>query len=310
MRAVQYRRFGGPDVLEQMDIPVPNPAPGQLRVAMKAASVTPLDWKLRAGRLRELFPVDFPKIPGREGAGIVDALGASVVDFALGDEVYVNVLPTQSGTYAEMVVQDRDYIVRKPQNLDFIETAAVMHSGFCAWMALQHTAKVGVGTRLLVHGGAGAVGGAAIQLASSLGAEVTATCRAENVHYVRGLGAMSAIAYEKEDFTREYQSFDVVLDLIGGDVHDRSYCVLKPGGHLIYLIAGKVTNRSNEFGVRVSQVIIEESRAGLEEVAALADREIIRPQVCAVMDLARAAEAHSMLEAGQVSRGRLVLSIS
>lgn len=308
MKAIQYVQYGGPDVLRLVDVPDPEPGPGQVRVDLRAASVIPADWKLRAGHLKQYFPISFPKIPGRDGAGVVGKLGPGVDYVTVGTPVCVVAQHLEPGTYAQAIVRSRESIAPLPRNLDFDQGAALMHAGVCAWICLVETAQLQRGMRILVHGGAGAIGGLAVQLANHLGAHVAATCRADNVAYVKDMGAAEVIAYDRDDFGT-LRGFDVVLDLIGGDVHRRSYPVLKPNGHLVCLIAAPFENRAAEFGVRVTTPRIHDQRHVLDAVVDLAGRGVLRPQICARMDFAQAAEAHRRLEGNMVTRGRIVLQI-
>lgn len=309
MRAIQYDRFGGPEVLYLADVPPATPGPGEVQVALHAASVIPGDCKLRSGLLRDHFDVTFPKIPGRDGAGVVTALGEGVADFAIGDRVCVVAPHTEPGTYAEIIVRPADNVVPLPPGLDFAAGAALMHAGVCAWLCLVQTAAVAAGMRVLVHGGAGAIGGLAVQLARHLGAHVSATCRSSNVAYVQELGAHRVIAYDREDFAKHLAGMDVVLDLVGGATHARSYEVIRPGGHMVCLITTSFENRSAELGVRVSLARIEDSAEALHAVTSLAASGALRPQICDQLPLAEAARAHLRLERHGVSRGRLILAI-
>jgi NADPH:quinone reductase-like Zn-dependent oxidoreductase len=309
VQAIQYQEFGGPDVLQLVTVADPEPGPGQVRVEMRAASVVPADWKLRAGHLTQLFPIAFPKIPGRDGAGVVSKLGPGVDYTMIGTRVGVVAQHSEPGTYAQVIVRDRESIVPLPHNIGFDHGAALMHAGVCAWICLVETVELRPGMHVLVHGGAGAIGGLAVQLACYLGAHVAATCRALNIDYVRSLGADEVIAYDRDDFTRTARDFDVVLDLVGGSIHDRSYAVLKRGGHMVCLIAAPFENRGESFGVRVTTPRIHDSRNVLDAVVELAARGVLRPQICARMALAEAAEAHRRLEANAVTRGRIVLEI-
>lgn len=309
MQAVRYEQYGGPEVLRLIELPDPEPGPDQVRVDLRAASVIPADWKVRAGHLKHYFPITFPKIPGRDGAGVVSKLGPGVDYVAVGTPVCVVAQHVEAGTYAQAIVRDRDSIVPLPDNLEFDEGAALMHAGVCAWVCLIDTMELKPGMRLLVHGGAGAIGGIAVQLARHMGAYVAATCRNENAGYVRELGASEVIAYDRNDFSNMLQDFDGVLDLIGGDVHRRSYKVLKRNGHMVCLIAAPFENRGAQFGVRVSTPTIHDRREILDAVVDLAAQGALTPQICARMELKQAAEAHRLLEQGSVSRGRIVLRI-
>ena len=160
-----------------------------------------------------------------------------------------------------------------------------------------------------MHGGSGAIGGIAIQLARHRGATVAATCAAANVDYVRSLGADPVVAYDREDFDQVLEGYDVVLDPIGGEVHRRSYDVLKPGGILVYLIAAPIEDRSAQYGVTTVRALIEDNRQVLEAVVRLAAEGAVKPQVCRILPLSEAAEAQRMLEAREHSRGRVILQV-
>ena len=174
---------------------------------------------------------------------MICALAIGVVFAAAHDE---------NGSCAEMIVRPRGKIARAPANVTFPEAAAVIHEGVCAVSALG-SASVGSGTRVLVHGAAGAVGGACVQLARHLGAVVTATCRECDRDYVHALGAHFVIPFDREDFSRTVADQDVVIDTQGGEVHERSYRVLKHGGRLVYLNAAPIEDRGAEYGVIVHE---------------------------------------------------------
>lgn len=307
MKAIVYDRFGGPGVMRLADIAEPPPGPDEALIRVRAASVIPGDWKLRAGRLQDMFPISFPKIPGRDGAGEVVALGPGTDFAAIGDRVVFVTGHAEPGSHAEFVVRGRDSTVALPAGLDFARGAALMHAGACAWTALVRTGGVAPGMRVLVHGAAGAVGGAAVQIARNAGAEVLATCHSRNADYVRGLGAAEIAPYDTDDFAARFGRVDLVLDTIGGDVHRRSYAVLRRGGAIVWLIAEPFEDLSAAYGVRTVQADIRDDREVLEAVAALAARGALVPQVSRIMDLAQVAEAHRLLESGAISRGRIVL---
>jgi NADPH:quinone reductase-like Zn-dependent oxidoreductase len=309
MNAIQFSRFGPPEVMVPVERPTPIAAAGEVLIEIVAASITPGDAKLRAGLLQGLFPLTLPCIPGRDGAGRVVACGPGVDYAVVGDALCFVADRTVQGSYASHIVLDAESIVPLPDTLGFVEGAALMHAGTCAWIALTQAVTVRAGERLLIHGGAGAIGGMAVQLGKHLGAWVAATCSARNVDYVRGLGADHAIAYDRESFWEDTTRFDVVLDLIGGPTHERSCAVLRRGGAIVWLIAKPFIDRSAEFGVRSIQAKIVDSRAANEAVVALAARGVLKPQVSRVMPLAAAPEAHRLIEAGDNSRGRIVLEI-
>jgi NADPH:quinone reductase-like Zn-dependent oxidoreductase len=170
------------------------------------------------------------------------------------------------------------------------------------------TATLSEGMSVLIHGGAGAVGSQMIQLARHLGLDVTTTCRAENIDYVLGLGAHRAVAYDRDDFGL-LRHIDVVFDLIGGETHARSYQVLKAGGQLVYLSAMPFENQAEKYGVTVTRAMISDAPEALHAVAQLAADGVLTPSVMATLPLAAAADAHRQFEAGQITRGRIVLNM-
>ena len=307
MKAIRFAQFGPPEVLKLEEAPTPVPGPREVLVAVQAASVTPGDTKLRAGLLHKMFPVSLPCIPGRDGAGRVVALGAQVDYAKVGDTVCFVAERTKQGSYATHIARDAESLVPLAAGLSFTEGAALMHAATCAWIALVDTAGLQAGERVLVLGGAGAIGGMAVQIARHLGAHVVATCAARNTDYVRGLGAEDAVAYDEGAMPT--QRFDVVLDLVGGEPNERAYLLLRKGGKLVWLIAKPFTDRSAQFGVQTLQAHIIDSPRVNAMVVELAAKGAIKPQVSRVMPLAEAAQAHRMVEAGQVSRGRIVLDI-
>ena len=310
MRAIRFAEYGGPEVLRLEEIPVPAPpGPHEVLIEVEAACVTPGDWKLRAGQLQKLFPVSLPCIPGRDGAGRIGAIGSAVNYARLGDAVCFVAERTLQGSYASQIVRDSKSIVALPPGRSFADGAALMHAGTCAWIALVDTARLRRGQKLLIHAGAGAIGGMAIQIAKHLGAFVATTCSSRNAQYARDLGADIVVAYDREDFAAKLSGYDVVLDLVGGDTHHRSYAVLAKGGTLVWLIAEPIEDCSAHYGVRTLQVHIHDDRTALAGVIELACRGVLKPQVSKIMPLAAAADAHRMLQANENSRGRIVLDV-
>ena len=308
MKAIRYWRYGAPDVLELVTLDEPFAGPDEVRVRLKAAGVSPIDAKLRSGALQAHFSLAFPKIPGRDGAGVIDQIGEGVTGFSIGDEVCVAADPAGSGTYAEAIVCASSRVVKKPANLSISQAAALLQPGVSAWISMYRTATLSAGMSVLIHGGAGAVGSQMIQLARHLGLNVTTTCRAQNIDYVLGLGAHRAVAYDREDFGL-LRHIDVVFDLIGGETHARSYQVLKAGGQLIYLTAMPFENQAEKYAVTVTRAMISDAPEALHAVSRLAAEGVLTPGVMATLPLAAAADAHRRFEAGQVTRGRIVLNM-
>jgi len=309
MKAIQYARYGGPEVLALAEVPDPVlPADGVL-IEVHAAGVAPGDCKVRQGALTAMFPVKLPKIPGRDGTGIVIAAGPEVGYARVGDRVCFVAQHVEQGGAAERIARRRRELATLPANISFLEGAALAHAGMCAWIGIAETAAVQPGMKVLIHGGGGAIGSLAIQIAKHLGAHVAATTRSANAAYVAGLGADRVIAYDCEDFAAALRGYDAVFDLVGGEVHRRSYPVLRRGGMLVYLIAEPIEDRSAEYGVSVKSAVIHDRIETLEAVLALAGRGILRPQVGQVFPLRDCAEAHRLVESGAHTRGRVVLKV-
>jgi NADPH:quinone reductase-like Zn-dependent oxidoreductase len=308
MKAIQYSEHGPAEVMRYVDLPDPVAGPGQILVRLEAASVTPFDWKLRAGHLRNHFTLPMPSVPGRDGGGTVVSVGEANGQFSIGDRVAIMAGALAQGGYAEMIAVDENHAVKIPERLSTTEAVALTNAGLSTWIAVT-SAEVKSGDKVLVHAGAGAVGGLLIQLCHHLGAKVSTTCRSHNRDYVLGLGAHRAIAYDEEDFSDILQDQDIVFDLMGGAVHDKSYRVLKKGGHLVWLVADPIVDRGAEFDVRVTRAVVTDDRSALQSMMDLAAAGLLKPQVAQTMPLSQAAEAHRLLEQGAISRGRIVLTM-
>jgi NADPH:quinone reductase-like Zn-dependent oxidoreductase len=309
MIAMAFCDYGTPDVLRPVVRPVPVPGEGEVRVDIRAVAALPVDCKIRSGALKAFFDVPLPKIPGRDGAGIVGAVGPGVDNIKVGDRICVVAGHAEQGTYQQALIRSRDTIVQMPEGMGFADAAALIHAGVCVVICLLDTAQIQPDMRVLIHGGSGAIGPLAIQLAKSRGAFVATTCRALNKAFVLDIGADIAVAYDQEDFTDISDPFDIVLDLVGGEVNARSYNVLRKGGHLVCLNAAPITDLSEQFGVRMTVARIHETPEILSRVMALAGQGVLRPRVAMTLPLAQASEAHRRMEQGGAGPGRIILEI-
>ena len=235
MKAAFIERYGGPDVLRYGDLPDPAPAPGEVVIDVHAASVNAADWKVRLGQYE---PAKFPLILGRDFSGVVAAAGAGVADLPVGEAVFGVCEAGQEGAYAEKIAVKAAIIAKKPERLSHVNAAALALTGLTALSAVEDTLKLNRGETILIQGGAGGVAGFAIQLAKHIGARVITTASAANRDYVRGLGADEVIDYNAVDFTQAVRDCDAVFDTVGGDVAQRSFAVLKPGGRAAFIASG------------------------------------------------------------------------
>jgi NADPH:quinone reductase-like Zn-dependent oxidoreductase len=333
MKAVIAEQYGGTEVLEiQTDLPVPRVGPNGVLVQVRAASVNPVDWKLRQGLLHAVMPVVFPVIWGRDLAGVVTEVGPSVTLFKPGDEVYGMkdgyVAKTYRGTYAEYVVVPEKSLAPKPKSLSYEEASAVPASALTAWQAIVNQGKLKPGQRVLIHAGAGGVGVMAIQIAKAFGAYVAATASTSNQDLLRDLGADLAIDYTREKIGDIRPKFDLVLDGVGKSVWADSFRALKVGGRLVTLtmpipdestgklrffataIAGLVSGvaRGLVTGKRLLVTRVKPRGGELEKISALIEAGKIRPVIEKVFALEQIAEAHQLSERGHV-RGKLIMRI-
>jgi NADPH:quinone reductase-like Zn-dependent oxidoreductase len=220
MKAMQFRRYGGPDVLEITTVAAPTPGPSQLLVQVAATSINPIDWKRASGAYRLLMPVQFPSIPGYDIAGTVAAVGSGVPGFSVGQRVHARIAEAAGGASAEFAVVGVDVVSAMPDGMTMNDAAALPLAGMTALQALRDGAQLsmsGTSDRVLVVGASGGVGHVAVQIAKAAGAFVVGVCSAKNAALVRSLGADDVVDYAAADPFAAQQPFEVVLDCVGGD---------------------------------------------------------------------------------------------
>ena len=305
--AVEYDAYGGPEVLKLRRRPAPKPDPGEVLVELRVASMNPVDWKVRSGMLQEFFPVTFPAITGRDGAGEVIAAGRDADASLVGKRVCF-LAQRGVGTWCQKIALQASLAVPLPSTLSYEEAGALPLAGISAWVGMVQTANVKSGMRVLIHAAAGGVGSLAVQIARQRGATVIATCSQRNVDFVRALGAQEAVAYDKTVFEENVRDVDVVFDVIGGDVHRRSYQVLKRGGMMVCLAAAPFENQSARYAVKVETPQVLSDPAALGKVVELAASGALKPCVEHVLPLTDFAKAQEMSETGH-ARGKTVLVI-
>lgn len=306
MKAIQQDAYGGPEVLQLRNVIDPVAGAGELVVDIYAASVNPVDWKIRNGARKDNLELTFPYTPGIDFSGVVRAVGDGVTEFSAGDEVFGVTPQTQQGTYAEAIALDASLVARKPARLSHVDTAALALVGATAIVSLD-TIELTSGETILIHAGAGGVGGFAVQYAKHLGATVYATASALNHDYVRDLGADEVIDYTNQDFTKAVPPVDVVFDTIGGKVHEKSFAVLKPGGRLAY-VAAPPAGFSPPDNVIVKRPAVTRDPRHLDRITELFDAGAVKPMEVTEMALADAAAAQKLSAEGHV-RGKIVFKI-
>jgi len=288
MKAVRLLEYGGQLVFN--DVSTPAIARDEILVKIRSAAVNHLDLVKASGTARQILPIDLPWIPGHEFSGVVEQTGSDVAAYAPGDAVFA--ANETGGAYAEYLAVKPAAIARKPSNLSFEEAASVPVASQTAWQGLFTHGHLEKGQTILIHGGAGAVGAYAVQLASHAGATVIATASADDEAYLNSIGASQVLDYREAQFEKILrEKVDVVFDLVGGDAQKRSFLVLKEGGHLVSAV--QPVSQEGAATHRVSGVMMRLAPSGdvLSRIGRLLEEGTIRPDVATVYALQDAAQA-------------------
>jgi NADPH:quinone reductase-like Zn-dependent oxidoreductase len=318
MKAIAIDGYGDADSLSLRDLPDPQPGDEEMLVRVRAASVNPLDWKIRQGQLRFLLRLRFPYVLGSDVAGEVVSSGMLARRFKAGDLVFGFSDPRRGGGYAELAVVKQAMAASKPESLDCAEAASLPIAGCAALQALRDLGNLSRGSRVLIHGGAGGVGHFAVQIARAFGAVTAVTCGPSNVEFVRSLGADSVIDYHQRDFTAEGANYDVIFDAVGKSSFSACRKILTPGGVYIttlpspaFFFSSAIQKFAKVFG-RAKQarlLMVRPNGDDLAYLGRLVDEGKLKPVVSVRLPLEQAAEAHRVGQAGHV-RGKMVLEIS
>ena len=307
MRAVIQNTFGGPEVLEVVDVEKPTPKAGEVLIRVRASGLNPVDAFIRSGA----FPLlgEPPFALGWDVSGVVEQAGPET-GFAVGEEVYgMPFFPAQATAYADYVVAPADQIAHKPATIDHVHAAALPLAALTAWQGLVDGAGIKPGDRVLIHRAAGGVGHLAVQIAKLRGAEVIALASEGKHEFLRGLGADELIDYRTVDFVDAVRDVDVVFD----STHqgEKSLRVLRPGGTLVTIVEHRneeLAAKARAAGFTFVGVGVGPDGAALKEIAELVDAGKIRPVVAETFPLAEVGKGHELLEAEQV-RGKIVLTV-
>jgi NADPH:quinone reductase-like Zn-dependent oxidoreductase len=309
MRAIRMHDYGGPEVLHLDAVPVPQPGPQQVRVRVRAIGVNPFEWKFREGRMRGRIEVNLPYTPGFDAVGAIDAVGSAVSGWTVGDEVIAALNRTPGGAYAEYAVASAADVVRKPATMTFEAATGLLTPSSTAWRFLIELAGLQSGQRVFIHGGAGGVGSAAVQIAKAHGAHVTTTASAHNVEYLRELGADEVINYRQQRFEDFIGQADVVLDNVGGDTLARIPAAMKRSAVLVSPAGVPNAQDAERIGIRCPSTAWDFSAPyapRLQKIADLANAGRLRVNVDKVFPLERAATAQELNRQGH-ARGKIVL---
>jgi len=332
MRALVFKRYGGPDQTAFADIPRPVPGPDGILVQVHAAGLNPVDLKIRSGKMKALLRFQLPATLGSDLAGVVVEAGSGVTRFKPGDAVFASIDGLRMGALAEFAVVAESAAALKPASLDFVQAASLPMVALTAWQSLRQHARLEPGQKVFIPAGAGGIGTFAIQFAKYFGARVATTTSAGNALLVRGLGADQVIDYKKEKFEDMLRDYDVVLDTLGGESLENSFRILKPKGIVVSivgppdaafgrlrgmnvllvlvfrLLSRKVHRLAGKQGVGYSFMLVNPDGRQLAEIGELLVAGSLRPVIDKVFPFDQAKEAFAYLEKGR-ARGKVVVKL-
>jgi NADPH:quinone reductase-like Zn-dependent oxidoreductase len=299
LHAVLIHETGGPDVLRFEEVERPTPGDGEVLIEVRAASVNPIDWKIRRG-LRE---TQLPAVLGNDVSGVVQRSYAD--GLTVGDEVF-GIAP--SGGYAEFATAPAGLIAKKPAGISHAQTASLPVAGMTAWQALFDRGALQAGQTALVAGGAGGVGHLAVQFAKHAGARVIATGSSRNRDFVLGLGADEYIDYTSQEVGEAASDVDVAFDTVGGETTESLVPTLREGGVLVTIANAPPEQLAGERGARAELLVMSPSSEQLERIAGLVAEGAVRVEIAQTFPLSAARQAHALSEAGH-TRGKIVLEV-
>lgn len=332
MQAFSIDRYGKQEVGRITAVPAPEVRDDEVLVEIHAASVNPLDVKIRSGEFKLVLPYRLPLVLGHDLAGTVRKVGPRVTRFKPGDAVFARADDFRIGSFAEYLAVKEASLAHKPANLSMEEAASLPLIALTAWQVLVELAQVRPGQKVFIQAGSGGVGTAAIQLAKHLGAFVATTTSTSNVEWVQALGADQVIDYRKQDFATVLHDYDVVLNSLGSEELEKSLQVLKPGGHLISisgpptpafaaaqklawplqqvlrLISYGIRKKAQRRGMAYSFLFMRADGQQLKQIAALIESGAIRPVVDRVFPLDKTADALAYVEQGR-AKGKVVIKV-
>ena len=332
MKAFILDRYGSNDGVRAGELPDPELHDDDVLVQIYAASVNPVDLKIRDGELKLVLPYRLPFVLGNDLAGVVVRVGSRVRRFKPGDEVYARPDKDRMGAFAELISIREDAVANKPKQLTMEEAASIPLVGLTAWQALIERANLQRGQKVLIHAGSGGVGTFAIQLAKHVGAIVATTTSTANLEWVKRLGADIVIDYKKDDFETTLRDYDAVLDTQGGETLEKSLRVLRPGGKLISisgppdpdfakeigatwivglamrLLSARIRRSAKRHHVSYSFLFMRPSGDQLREIGSLIDSGAIRPVVDRVYPFESTKEALAYVEKGR-AKGKVIVKV-
>ncbi len=306
MKAIQYKAFGGSEVIELVETATPEiKNENEVLIQVKAASVNPLDMKIRLGYMQKMRPVQLPFTPGLDASGIIVAIGNGVTNHNVGDEVIVT---TMGSAYAEYVVANENFVSLKPKNSSFEEATSLAVNIGTAQTILFTEGKLKKGQKVLIQGAAGSVGATMLQFAKNKGLYVIATASGKGVEFVKSLGADEVIDYKTQDVSMLVKDVDLVADCAGGESQTKLFEVLKSGGKLLSIAGQPSADLAEKHNVDARFISSNLSAKSLENGLTLVSEGKIKPFVVKKFKLEEAAQAQDFVSAGGIN-GKVVLVV-
>ncbi|HFK1766182.1 NADPH:quinone reductase [Bacillus wiedmannii] len=247
MKAMIIDKYGKVP-MRMAEVPTPEINEYEVLAEIHAASINPIDFKIRDGKVKMLLKYEMPLILGNDFSGVIVKVGSKVTHFKVGDEIYARPRKNKIGTFAEYIAIHEDDVALKPKNLSFEEAASIPLVGLTSYQALHDIMHLQKGQKILIHAGSGGVGTFAIQLAKIMGATVTTTASEAGADLVKSLGADEIINYKTEKFEEMLQDYDAVFDTIGGTTLEKSFNIIKSGGNIVSVSGMPNARFGKEFG--------------------------------------------------------------
>jgi NADPH:quinone reductase-like Zn-dependent oxidoreductase len=332
MKALIFKKYGGPDQIVFADLPRPTIKPDEILVRVHAVGLNQIDTMIPKGTFKPILHFELPATLGSDLAGVVAEVGSRVTRFKVGDAVFASIFDLGTGSLAEFAVVPESAAAVKPANLDFVQAASIPMVGLTAWQALTERARVKPGQKVFIPAGSGGVGTFAIQFAKHLGAKVGTTTSTANVDLVRSLGADEVIDYKKQEFANVLRNYDVVLGTVRGDGIKKSLKILKPDSSVVSLVgppdaafargrgmnfamkvvfgllSGGIIRQAKKRGAAYSFLFVYPDGGQLAEIGELLQAGKIRPVIDKVFPFDQAKEALAYLETGR-AKGKVVVQM-
>lgn len=331
MKAMIIDKYGKVP-MRMAEVPTPEINEYEVLAEIHAASINPIDFKIRDGKVKMLLKYEMPLILGNDFSGVIIKVGSKVTRFKVGDEIYARPRKNKIGTFAEYIAIHEDDIALKPKNLSFEEAASIPLVGLTSYQALHDIMQLEKGQKILIHGGSGGVGTFAIQLAKIMGATVTTTASEAGADLVKSLGADEIINYKTEKFEEILKDYDAVFDTIGGTTLEKSFNIIKSGGNIVSvsgmpnarfgkefgsgffktflfsLASKKLTALEKKHNAQYSFLFMKPSGDQLRTIANYIEAGNIKPVIDRVFPFEDAQKAMEYSEAGR-AKGKIIVKI-